>query len=109
MRDPRRLQLVPQGGERHAEVVAPRARVRLRPEHVNQLLAGMGTLAKVSQTRQQSARLLGTEAGDDPLPLLNAQAPQQYNPGSCNHSLSPPPRHTWFPSKLEDLALPSLY
>ena len=87
-RNPRRLQLMPQGRERLAQAVPCGVRLRAGPEQLDEHLARMRAMAVIGQVRQQQRRSLAAKARDQPLSLLNPQAAKKlYSPGLIHVAL----------------------
>ena len=78
-RNPGRFQLVAEGGEGDAQAVAAGLQVALGPEELDEVLAGMLSLAKIGQVGEQGADALEAEAGHDPVALPDPQASEQLN------------------------------
>ena len=64
-----------QGGEGDAEAVASGFERALRPEEIDEDLAGVHLVAVISQIGQKRPDLLRFEAGDKAIPLLDLQPP----------------------------------
>ncbi len=84
----RRLQLMAQRGERHAELVAARRQIILGPEQVDQQLAGMRVLAVIRQVGEQRPGLLRLKARDHPVALRCPEPSEQLDPPGHLHGLS---------------------
>jgi hypothetical protein len=58
-----RLQLMAQRRQRHAQTLASGANVVVRPEHLDQRLAGLRALPMAGEIGEQCARLIGAKNG----------------------------------------------
>src|SRR5579872_949203 len=82
------LELVPQGRERRAEVVARGLRAALRPEDVDEDLAGVHLARVIGKICEEAADFLVLEARDDPVFELRAQSAEQGDAPRFGHGLA---------------------
>src|SRR5207248_2891035 len=80
-----RGQLLPEGVEQLAEVVAPELGVDLRPEELDQRLARGRAAASARQVSEQVTGLLAREARELALPPGSAKPAQELDPPARLH------------------------
>ena len=73
----RRFELVTQGGERDAEAVASCLEGALGPEEIDEHLTRMHLAEMIGEEGEEGADLLGFEAGDEAVPLLDLESSQE--------------------------------
>jgi hypothetical protein len=83
----RRLELAAKGMEEGAEIVAAGVRIALRPEQLEEQLAGLGMTGKVSQVGEEEPGLRGLRKGEAPLAAREAQAAKQLDPPGGRHRI----------------------
>jgi hypothetical protein len=79
------FQQLAQRVKRAPEAGAGGIQINLRPELVDQRVAGMGMLVVVGQVGKKDCRLLRREASNHPLRVLHPQLPQELDPPDCFH------------------------